>query len=456
MDKNETIASNVLQAVGGKENVTSAMHCMTRLRLTLKDKSVTTPEELKKIDGVIGAQFVGDQLQIIIGPNVTKVYDAFVDMGGLQHEAAIDENLDGEKKSVVDRIFGYISGSMTPILSALIAAGMLKMIVAVLGPSALNLINENSDIYVLLTFLGDAGMYFLPVFLAVSASKKLNTSWPINVYLAVAMLHPTFMAMATNGTPFTVFGIPCSVQNYSSQVLPILIIVYIESKIEKFVKKYCPDTLQILLVPLVTILIMTPIAFCVVGPAGSFLSNYICGGIIKLYDIAGPLATMLIGAFFLPIVFTGMHGMLYVYLFTSFPALGYDAFFLPAVLASSWTILGCWLGCLIKFKKKENKAFATTAFISWIAGGVGEPFMYGILMKNKKLLIASCCAGGIAGLVAGLLHLTAHVLAPSNGIYGLFAFLGGSPMNYAALVITVLVSAGCALAATLIIGVDED
>jgi PTS system beta-glucosides-specific IIC component len=320
----------------------------------------------------------------------------------------------------------------------------------------LGVIAEDSDLYTLFTFVGDAGMYFLPFFLAVGAAKKLNSNWGIAMYLAAIMLHPTFIDMATNGTSFTVYGIPCSVQNYSSTVMPILLAVWIMSYIEHFIKKHCPDALQIIAVPFLTALIMTPITLCVLGPIGSFASNYICGGIIKLYDIAGPLATMVIGALFLPIVFTGMHGVLYVYLFTTFPTLGYDSFFLPGVVASSWAIAGTVLATLVKFKKKSNRSFTISGFITWLVGGVGEPLMYGLLLRYRQLLYSCIISGGIAGLVAGLLHLTAYVLAPNNGIYGLFAFLGGPTSNYVALIITLAVAIGTSFAITMFMKIDED
>ena len=442
MEKNKQIAQQVLPLVGGKENVAQAVHCMTRLRLTLRDQSKADVDGLKKVAGVAGCQFSGGQLQVIIGTNVGKVYDEFVALAGVAAKAAIDENLDApaEKKSVINRIFGYISGSMTPVLTALIASGLIKTVLAIFGPQLLGVITEGSDLYTLFTFMGDAGMYFLPIFLAVSASNYLKANWGIGVYLAAIMLHPTFVGLASAGTPFTVYGIPASVQNYASSFMPIMLTVWVMSYVERFFKKYTPDALQVLAVPFGTVMVMTPVALCVLGPIGATLSNYVCGAVMGLYNIAGPLATMLIGGLFLPLVATGMHGAFYVYLFTTFPVMGYDAFFLPGVTASSWTIIGVVLACMFKFKKKENKSFALSCFVTWLVGGVGEPFMFGILMRYRQLLLASCAGGAIAGLVAGLTKLTAYVLAASNGVYGLFAFLGGPVWNYVALVITIAVS----------------
>ncbi len=461
MADNRQIAATILDRIGGKGNVIQAMHCMTRLRVILKTKNVDV-EDLKSIDGVIGAQYSGEQLQIIIGPKVQKVYAEFIELAEIQEEKPIDENLE-EKTSektgfnkILDGIFGYISGAMTPIIGIFIAAGLIKTINAIFGPSLLGWITEESDLYTLFTFVGDAGMYFLPIFLGVSASIKLNVNWGIGAYLGAIMLHPTFVEMATNGTKFSVYGIPANVQNYSSSVMPILLSVWVMSYIEKGLKKYIPDALQVLAVPVVTVLVMTPLELCILGPAGAYLSNYLCGGIIALNDIAGPLATMLIGALFLLIVFTGMHSILYVYLFTTFPTLGYDSFFLPGVVAASWTIAGCCLAAVIKFKDKKQRSFVISSFIAWIIGGVGEPFMYGLILPRKKLLFACCIAGGIAGLVAGITGLTAYVLAPNNGVYGLFAFIGGSTWNYIALILTVAASVIASFIACMLLKIQED
>lgn len=458
MADNKKIAQDILPLVGGRENISQAQHCMTRLRLSLKDDGKADVAALKALNGVAGCQFSGGQLQVIIGTNVSKVYEEFTALVGLAAQAAVDENLDApaEKKGVVDSIFSYISGTMTPVLPAIIAAGLIKTILAIFGPQLLGVITEGSDVYTYLTFLGDAGMYFLPIFLAVGAAKKLNTNWVIAVYLAAAMIHPTFIQMATEGTPFTIFGIPTSVQNYSSSFMPIMLTVWVMSYVEKFFRKHTPDALQILAVPFCTVMIMTPVALCALGPIGATLSNYVCGAVTGLYEVIGPLATMVVGGIFLPLVFTGMHGAFYVYLFTTFPVMGYDAFFLPGVVASSWAIAGGFLACMIKFKKKENKSFAASCFFTWLVGGVGEPFMFGILLRNRKLLGASLAGGAIAGLAAGLCGLTAHVLSPNNGLYGLFAFLGGSTWNYIALAITLLVGIVATFVISLVIGVNDN
>ncbi len=441
-NKDKKLASAILPLVGGKDNIVQCQHCMTRLRLVLKDSSNLDLEAVKQVEGVKGCQVVGEQLQIIIGTNVGKVYDEFIVMADVKEEDAIDENLDtenkGEKKSVIDKIFGYLSGTMSPIIPAFIAAGMIQTINAVIGPNLLGIISEESNLYILLSFVGNTTFYFMPMFIAVSAARYLKSSWVIALFLACMMMHPDFTALADSS--FTVFGIPCSVQDYAQTVLPILMIVWVASYVEKFFKKHVPDILQVILVPTATILVMCPIALCVLGPIGGFLGTYICEAIIALYDIIGPIATMLLGAFFLLIVFSGMHTTFYVYLFTAFPMLGYDSFFLPGVLASSWSSVGVLIAYLILQKDNKKRTEAVAAELTWAIGAVGEPFMYGYMLPNKKLLLGSIIGGALGGLTAGITGLTAHVLVASNGVYGLLAFVGGSAWNYAALALTIIVS----------------
>lgn len=447
-NKNRQIVENILPLIGGTENVALAGHCMTRLRLNLKDYSKVDVEQLKKVSGVVGCVNTGAQLQIIIGTNVGDVYDEFCEATNLAKSEAIEENLDedmsGKKeldgKTIISNIFAYLSGSLTPLIPVLIVCSLCKTIVAVLGPQLLGVLPETSDLYILFTFLGDAGFYFLPIILAGFAAKKMNVNQAIAVLLAAVMIHPTFMNMATEGTTFTVYGFPCAVQNYSFTVIPVLLVVWVMGYVEKFFKKISPDVLKVVLIPFGTFLVMVPVALCILGPAGSFIGNYICNGIIWLYDVAGPLAVAIIGALFGLLVCTGMHQVLFVYLFTMFPMLGYDAFMLPGILACSWAGTGVALACIVKFKSKENKSTVISYALTWFFGGVGEPMLYGLNLRYKTTLYASILAGAISGFAAGVLQLKAYVLNTSNGMYGLLAFLGGPTWNYVALAITLIIS----------------
>lgn len=442
-DKYHEIAEAVLQAIGGKENVISVVHCMTRLRFELKDTNIPNGEEIKKIDGVAGAVNSGGQYQVIIGTTVEEVYRELCRIGGFDNREAIPENLDsgtkkGTAKSVINAIFAYLSGSLTPLIPILLVASLCRTVAAVLGPQLIGAISNESSLFTLFTFVGDAGFYFLPVFIGYSAAKKLNSNIAIGMLLGAVLLHPTFVNMASEGSKLSVYGIPSMVQNYASSVIPMILIVWVMSYVEKFFKKYSPDVLKVFLVPFGTLVVMLPLALCLLGPAGAFLGNYVCSGIIGVNEVAGPFGVAIVGATFAVLVLTGMHPVLFTYLFVTFPLIGYDTFMEPGVLAASWSGTGVAIACVVKFKKRENKSLIISYILTWLLGGVGEPLLYGLSVPYKTPLYAGIISGFITGLAAGLLKLTAYILNTSNGIYLLPAFVGGSSSNYAALGITLL------------------
>lgn len=447
MEKNEKYlqtAKEVLKAVGKADNILQVTHCMTRLRFNLKDDTIPNQEELKQIEGVVGVVNSGVQFQVIIGTTVEQVYRELIQLGDLKEKEVTEENIkqtEGKKKekNIMGAIFDYLSGSLTPLIPILLVASMCRTIAAVLGPQLFGIITEESTLYVLFSFVGDAGFYFLPVFLGYSAAKKRNCNVAIGMLLGAILLHPTLINMFTEGSSFDVYGIPSMVQNYSNTVIPMILIVWIMSYVERFFKKYSPDVLKVLLVPMGTLLVMLPLSLCVLGPAGAFLGQYVCNAIIGVNSLVGPLGVAIVAGTFAVLVLTGMHPVLFTYLFVTFPMLGYDTFMEPGVLASSWAGLGVALACAVKFKKKENRALTISYIFTWLFGGVGEPLLYGISIPYKTPLYAGAISGFITGFVAGLLNLTAYILNTSNGIYLLPAFVGGSVGNYVALGVTLVV-----------------
>ena len=244
MADNKAIAEAVLTAVGGKENVTFAAHCITRLRFNLKDNSIVKDEEVKAINGVIGVNRAGSQYQVIIGPNVDQVYKELCAIGGFEAQGAIDENLDaaGDKqpfsfKNLGSTIMDYLSGSLIPAIPVMLAASIFKMLCAVLGPSMLNVLSETSELYTLFTFVGDAGFYFFPVLIGYTAARKFGLTPALGIFFGAILIHPTVINIASEGGAFHVYGIPTVLQNYSATVLPILLTVWIASYIEKYFKK---------------------------------------------------------------------------------------------------------------------------------------------------------------------------------------------------------------------------
>ena len=242
MDKNLKIAQEVLEKVGGKDNVSNVTHCMTRLRFDVKDYSKVDEEGIKSIEGVLGCVKAGGQLQVIIGQNVAKVYDEVCKVGGFEKAVAIKENLDKDLKekttvkTVFNSILNYLSASMATIIPAFMAAAMFKTLAVVLGPDMLKVITADSDIYILFGFLHEACFYYMPIMIGYSACKKLNINPILGLYLGAVLLSPTFIGMIGTVEKFTVFGIEAPLTNYSSSIVPMLIAVWVMSLVYKFLK----------------------------------------------------------------------------------------------------------------------------------------------------------------------------------------------------------------------------
>ena len=413
MNKYEQMASDILEKVGGKENVSNVAHCMTRLRLNLKDESVVNQEDVRSIEGVMGCQFTGGQFQVIIGPGtVDKVCDEVCKLGNFKNAEVIDENLDKpkekfnplDKKSwgrLGNKILDSIVGCLTPILPVLIAAGLIKMVAAIIAPGMLGLVSENSDIYRILTIVGDAGFYFFPVFVGWSGAKKFGCSPLLAMVIGGLLIHPDLISIANSGEPFSVFGIPMTAATYSSTVLPMILITWVMSYVEKFIKKISPEVISLMMVPTLTILIMVPLSLCVLGPIGAILGVYLSDMLVALYNLTGPFGVALIGAIYVYIVATGMHLTLITVALTAIATNGCDHFILVGCVAGTYAMIGMGIAVFLKAKNKQTKQVALSGTIAQAFGGVGEPFMYGILFRFKKLCVILSISIFIGGLWLG-------------------------------------------------------
>lgn len=462
MATNKQIAENVLRAIGGKENVSQVTHCMTRLRFDLRDGSLADKEKVKKIDGVLSVVVAGGQFQVVIGQNVTKVYDEVCAMGGFEKKAAIDENLDKPKekmtvKSFFNNILNGIAGCMTPLIPLLLVAGLLKMVPALFGQGVLNILSPESDLYILFTFLGDAGFYFLPIAIGYTGAKKFGATPILGILLGAMLIHPTFVAMAgVEGATFTVFGIPCALRNYSSTIVPMILATWCMSYVERFFKKYIPDFLSTVFTPLLTILVMIPLTFCFFGPVGYWLGDLVGAALNGLHNVAGPVGFALVTALWSVLLTCGMHLVLITLAFVNIMETGSDNFVLAASGLTAFATYGVLLGGFIKAKKKETKAQIGTYFIANFLGGVGEPALYGFMLKYKKPLLAQIIGGFAGGLVGGIAGVTVYQLAPAMNFLNFLGYVGGSVSNvvWAAIAAAVALVVGCV--ATIILGFDED
>jgi len=431
MADNKQIAKDVLAAVGGKENVTGVTHCMTRLRFNLKDETLAKDEVINAIPGVAGIMHSGGQTQIIIGQNVDKVYGELCAISGLGGEVSAAP---AEKKALTPAAIGgaimdYLSGSLTPIIPVVLAASIFKMLVAVFGPGMLGVLAEGSDLYTLFTFVGDAGFYFFPLLVGYTAAKKLGVTPVMGIFMGAIMLHPTMVQMAADGTPFTVYGLPCTVQNYASTLLPILLSVWVMGYVERFFKKIIPDSLKIMFVPTLTVAVMLPVALCVLGPLGGFLGTYICGAIIWFGNTFGFLGAGVIGAAWEFLVMTGMHHVMIAQMILVFSEVGYDPVVTLGACSASLAVTGMCLGMFLALRDKEQKGLSLSYTIAAILGGVTEPGLYGVGMRYTKPFIGMAAGGFAGGLYAGLMGVKAYAMVPVASFLALTGYAGGSTMN---------------------------
>lgn len=424
------IAKDVLEQVGGKQNISKVLHCQTRLRFNLKDESLAKDDTLESIKGVLGVVRAGGQVQVVVGPEVKDVYAELCKLADLENT---DVDIVPEKKekitfkSVGNGILDAISGCMGPAIPAIVASAFFKMLVAILGPDVLNVIAEGNDLYTLFTFVGDAAFYFFPVIVGYTSAKKFNLNPVLGMLMGAILLHPTFVGMV--GKSFTVYGIPCNVQSYASTIVPIILSNWVMSYVARFFDRVVPGSIRSVFSPAFTIAVMLPLALCVFGPAGSFIGQYVVAGLFSLQGVVGFIGIGLIAGLYPILVMTGMHMVLITALFQVFATQGFDSFAAVAVSVSSFSIMGVGIGAFLRLKNKEQKALALSYGITAIVAGTSEPTIYGICTKYKRPFIGLLAGGFLGGAYAGLTGVIEPSLVPASNVFAALCFLGKSQMN---------------------------
>lgn len=458
MAKYTDLCNQILENVGGKENVSQAVHCMTRLRLNLKDRSQVDMDAVKGIKGVLGAQFSGEQFQIIIGQHVSEVYPEFCGIAGLGQTAAIDENLDNKEpfdiKKVPAKVLDYVSGSIAPMLPIMIGAGFFKMFYAILGPDLLNLMPNESNLMQTLYIIGNAGFYFMPIFVAWGAAKKINTSFAMALLLSCLLIEPNILNIVTAGEPFNIYGfLPMQLNNYTQSVLPSLLMVWVLSYVFKFFDKYVPKAVKIIGVPFCTLVVMVPLMFCVLAPIGNWIGMLLSAFFDTLFKVAGPVAIALLGAFWPFLVATGMHTAIVQIALLNLTTLGYDPIVLAGANIANYALMGMTLAYFLR-TKGEEKQMASANVVTLIVGGISEPTLFGILLRNKRAMACQIIGGFMGGLVGGILGVAVYTPGASNFLTVL-QYAGGPGSNLIYACIAAVTAFAGALAVGIVIGFGD-
>lgn len=446
--KYQAFNEEIIELVGGKKNIKAVVHCMTRLRFTLKDETKAQTETLKELEGVIDVVSNNVAYQIIIGTHVNDVYKELIEMLGITPLEESDEN-NLKKKNPLKNILDVVSESMTPILEPIICAGLLAAFLSIV--SLTGLISPESSTYQIFDALRGAVFYFLPIFMAMSCAKRLGVS----PYLAVA-LAATILSQAINDVAgLNLFGIALPQITYSNSFIPILLAIWFMGYVTRFVKRIVPNTLQYFLTPLLIMLIMLPATLLVFGPLGYYLGEGIIGFFNLLMKYIGSWFVMMLYSALQPfIVMLGAGNFIMPVVASLIATNGYDPAFISSCTISDIAVGGAMLGYFLRTRNMKQKQLFGTVTLSAILG-VTEPAIYGVFVKFRRPFIAVMIGGGLGGLFAGLTGVKAYSVA--WGLFGLPSYIGqGDFKNLWFMVAAVIISFVGAAIAAYVLGIPAE
>lgn len=453
------LASSVVDAVGGVGNVTNLTHCMTRLRFILKDEAKDSDETVKNIPGVMGLVKQGGQYQIIIGNNVAAAYKEILALG-VDGGATVDASEQPKQKWTLKRvgmtILDAIIGTMTPLIPAIIGGSMVKLLAMLLLMTGV--VGETNSTYVLLNTIGDAAFFFLPILVAVSASKKFGTNTYLAVAIAGLMVHPVFMdlmAKAAEGQAVTLAMLPITSVKYTYTIIPAIVMSWLLRYIEAGVDRITPLVTKNFLKPMLILLVGAVIAISIVGPAGVWLGNGISAVVYGIHGKLGWLAVAIVGAIWPLLVMTGMHRVFTPTIVTTIAETGSEAMVMPSEIGANMSLGGVSLAVAFKTKNRELRQTALAAASSALIAGITEPALYGVAIRLKRPMIASVITGFIAGAVAGLAGLASHSMA-APGLFTSVQFIDkDNPTSILWIAAVMAISVVVSFALTLILGFED-
>lgn len=450
MSKYENLAKEILENVGGKENINSLTHCVTRLRFRLKDESKANDEALKNNPGVVTVMKSAGQYQVVIGNHVPLVYADVCELAGISNGTQQVE--EDAPQGLFNKLIDIISGCFQPILGPLCAAGIIKglnaLLVFILGSSF-----NNSGTYMILNAIGDSIFNFLPIILGYTAAKKFNVNVIVGMIIGATLCYPTIQTDTLSaagkaigtlpfiGSYYTKFiGIPFVSGNYTSTVVPVICIVALAAQIQKIAKKFVPEMLQNFFVPFFVLIISLPIGLLVIGPVVSLLTTVLSNMFAGLYAFSPIVTAFVIGALWQCLVIFGLHWALVPMAMVNIGNLGYDTI-LPGMLGTIFAATGVLAAMYLKLKDENKKALAIPGVISAFCG-VTEPAIYGFLLPEKTPFVFSCIGGAVGGAIMGTVAVKQYVIG-GLGIFSVVNFI--SPKGNATGMIVSLIAGAISL-----------
>ena len=450
MSKYENLAKEILENVGGKENINSLTHCVTRLRFRLKDESKANDEALKNNPGVVTVMKSAGQYQVVIGNHVPLVYADVCELAGISNGTQQVE--EEAPQGLFNKLIDIISGCFQPILGPLCAAGIIKglnaLLVFILGSSF-----SNSGTYMILNAIGDSIFNFLLFILGYTAAKKFNVNVIVGMIIGATLCYPTIQTDTLSaagkaigtlpfiGAYYTKFiGIPFVSGNYTSTVVPVICIVALAAQIQKIAKKFVPEMLQNFFVPFFVLIISLPIGLLVIGPVVSLLTTVLSNMFAGLYAFSPIVTAFVIGALWQCLVIFGLHWALVPMAMVNIGNLGYDTI-LPGMLGTTFAATGVLAAMYLKLKDENKKALAIPGVISAFCG-VTEPAIYGFLLPEKTPFVFSCIGGAVGGAIMGTVAVKQYVIG-GLGIFSVVNYI--SPKGNATGMIVSLIAGAVSL-----------
>lgn len=416
---NKKAASEIVRLVGGETNIVSIMSCFTRIRVEVKDKSKVKEADLKNVEGVQGLNWTSDTIQVIVGSHCE---DIFVEIDKIVHigeETEVFKSVETKKMNIGARIIDYIGNTIQPIVPVLIVAGLVQSVLALLN--YLN-VSTNSYTYLVFNAIGQTGYYFLPIFLAYSASKKLHINQFVGAFIGAVMIYPALVEKGGQGGGAIFLGIPVTLISYTSSITPILLTMPVVAWIYNFLKKISPKLLSSMLVPLLTVIISVPIALFITGPIATWVSNGLFGAVNYIFVKWSIIGGLIIGAIAPYLVLTGIHnGIAVPITLGELTTKGFSLFF-PLLAYGNIATGGAALAVYMKTKNHNLKTTALSATAMSIVG-ITEPALFGVLLPTKKPLIALGVMDAICSAFSLVFTVKSTALAMC-GLGGLPAFFG--------------------------------
>lgn len=449
MSKYDKLIPILLENIGGSSNIRSANHCATRLRLKLHDKNKLNKTALEKETQILGIVEHGDEIQLVIGPDVPKVYALVTAQLDQNEQVTMPTSKQNKSfRQYAHTIVDFISGTFVPVLPVLVAAGLISAVLNI-GTTFFNLSNE-SGTYIVLNAINHAGFYFLPVFLGYSAARKLEISPIMGMFLGAVLVDGLINNIAN--LSFLGFQVPQAA--YNSTTIPVIFGVLFMYIIDKGADKVIPEAIKFFIKPLLVMIITVPVTLLLLGPLGNIVGSYIADVLSFMYAHLGWLSVGLMGALTPLLVMTGTNQALFPLVFAMIADNGYDSFVMPAMLAANVAIGAAALADMRFEKDLTKKSLSFSAGITGVMG-ITEPSIFGVLINHKHAFLGAIFGGGVGGLFAGLVGLKQYAVV-SPGLAALPTFIptdgSGFSSNFWYAVLTILIAISTSVIMTLFLG----